>query len=104
MYDLSHLHAIELRLSNERERLRHAKTKMEIEMRTVWVRGAEKELEQEKEFLRKRGVVIPAAPTKEELFAELDQIEKDLGIIPIENSIDLTDEELLKELKDMGFE
>ena len=51
MIDLSHLHALEYRLSNERVRLAEAKTKKEIEMRKVWVAGIEKEIENEKKFL-----------------------------------------------------
>lgn len=40
----SHLHAIELRLSNERLRLAAAKTAGERKQRQVWIRAAEKEL------------------------------------------------------------
>ena len=47
---MNHLSALELRLSNERERLRNAKTEPERELRRVWIIQIEKEIRQEKEF------------------------------------------------------
>ena len=41
---MSHLNALQVRLSNERVRLANAKTKAEREMRRVWVAGIEKEI------------------------------------------------------------
>jgi hypothetical protein len=49
--DTTHLNALELRLSHERERLAKAKTNGEREMRAVWVAGIEKEISQELAFL-----------------------------------------------------
>lgn len=51
MKDLSHLDAIRARLERERERLANAATEGERAMRAVWVRGAEKELADELQFL-----------------------------------------------------
>jgi hypothetical protein len=49
--DNSHLKALQLNLSNERSRLDSAKTKQERELRTVWVRQIEREIEAERSFL-----------------------------------------------------
>lgn len=61
----SHLDALNLRLSNERVRLSQAKTKNEIELRTVWVQGIEKEIKSEIEFLKSKGI---------EVFTSIDDI------------------------------
>ncbi|WP_145142255.1 hypothetical protein [Paenibacillus sp. Y412MC10] len=47
----SHLNALYVRLSHERSRLDAAKTEQEREIRGVWVKGIEKEIESEKQFL-----------------------------------------------------
>lgn len=41
---MSHLNALQVRLSNERVRLANAKTEAERELRRVWVAGIEKEI------------------------------------------------------------
>ena len=73
MIDLSHLHALELGLSHERERLRKARTEREREMRAVWVAGYEKEIAAERTFL---GLEPETAPdpnlTLDEILAELE--------------------------------
>jgi len=51
MTDLTHLHALELNLSHERMRLFAAKSEGERELRAVWVRQLEKEIEAEYKFL-----------------------------------------------------
>jgi len=61
----SHLDALNLRLSNERVRLSQAKTQNEIELRTVWVKGIEKEIKSEIEFLKSKGI---------EVFTSIDDI------------------------------
>ena len=48
---MSHLNALELRLSNERNYLSNAKTEKEKSLRTVWIAQIEKEIKSEKEFL-----------------------------------------------------
>lgn len=48
---MDHLSALQLRLSNERIRLSQATNKKEIELRTVWVKQMEKEVEGEIKFL-----------------------------------------------------
>ena len=47
----THLDALELRLSHERERLAKAKTERERQIRQVWVSGIEKEISSERKFL-----------------------------------------------------
>lgn len=47
----SHLQACITRLANERQRLAAATDKNEIELRTVWVRQMEKEVNGEERFL-----------------------------------------------------
>lgn len=64
-----HLHALRLRLSNERCRLASATSPQEIELRKVWVAQIEKEIAQEEAFMRHE----PASDmTDDELFAELN--------------------------------
>lgn len=75
---MEHLNALEHRLFNEKQRLDAATGKREKEIRTVWVAQIEREIEKEKEFLRKRGIVAQDASADElpdmsddELLAEL---------------------------------
>lgn len=65
---MTHLDALELRLSNERLRLSAATSTQEKEMRTVWVAQIEKEIAAEYKFL---GIAPPADMTDEEILAEL---------------------------------
>lgn len=51
MESLSHLNALQLHLSNERNRLATAKTQSEKELRAVWVRQLENEVAGEMAFL-----------------------------------------------------
>lgn len=72
MIDTRHLHALELALSHERERLRLAKSDQEIALRTAWVAQCEKEVAGERAFL---GLSDPsAAPemTDDELLRALN--------------------------------
>lgn len=71
MPDHSHLHAIELRLSHERDRLRRATRPDEIAIRTVWVAGYEKELADERRFLGLADDSASRDLTDDELLAEL---------------------------------
>jgi len=68
----SHLDALNLRLSNERVRLSQAKTQNEIELRTVWVQGIEKEIKSEIEFLKSKGI---------EVFTSIDDIPDDDALL-----------------------
>jgi hypothetical protein len=47
---MDHLSALELRLSNERIRLSNAQTDAERELRQVWIKQIEKEIEAERGF------------------------------------------------------
>ncbi len=51
MTDMSHLIALEQRLSNEQAYLAKAKTENERELRKVWIAQIEKEIASEKKFL-----------------------------------------------------
>ena len=65
-----HLSALQLRLSNERARLAAATSPGEIAMRKVWVAQIEKEIAQER-----------------------------VHVIPEARNIDMTDDELLEQLR-----
>jgi hypothetical protein len=56
---MSHLDALNLRLSNERNRLAKARTATEREQRQVWVAQVEKEIAREEEFLGKQAGPLP---------------------------------------------
>lgn len=47
----SHLHALEIGLSHERERLAQARTSTERRLRSVWVQQREREIAGERKFL-----------------------------------------------------
>lgn len=70
MYDLSHLNAIELRLSHERSYLAAAKTDKERTLRRVWIAQIEKEIAAEYVHL---GISAKseAVMSDDELLAEL---------------------------------
>ena len=71
MTDYSHLNALELSLSHERERLRLARSPLEVEYREIWVRQYEREIASERELLG-----LPpesdAPMSLDEILAELD--------------------------------
>lgn len=70
MTDLSHLDALQVRLSHERARLAAATRPREIELRTVWVAGIEREITHEMDFLS--GGKAPAVDmSDDELLAAL---------------------------------
>jgi hypothetical protein len=66
----SHLDALELRLSHERDRLNRATAASEIEMRSVWVKQIEREIADERSHL---GISPEQAAdiSDDELFAAL---------------------------------
>jgi hypothetical protein len=70
MKDLSHLHALELGLSHERQRLASAKNDNERKLRQVWVKQYEKQIVDERERL---GLPpdVPENLSDEELLAAL---------------------------------
>ncbi len=57
--DRSHLDALNLRLSHERERLGVAKTVGEVTVRLAWVHGIEREIAAELEFLGQQAGELP---------------------------------------------
>lgn len=64
---MMHLSALELRLSNERQRLTLATTPAERELRSVWITQIEKEIEREQGF-----IALPQL-SDDELLAELEK-------------------------------
>jgi uncharacterized lipoprotein YddW (UPF0748 family) len=54
MTDASHLSALRVRLSNEREYLRRAKTDAERKLRGVWIAQIEREIAHEERFIAER--------------------------------------------------
>lgn len=75
MFDLSHLDAIDLRLSHERARVTEARNAKDRTWREHNVRMIERERVGELAFLAKQGYVEPAPMTLDEIFAELDDDE-----------------------------
>lgn len=69
--DLTHLNALNLRLSHERGYLARAVTGQEKALRTVWIAQIEREIARERAFL---GLGPDAAPdmSDDELLAELN--------------------------------
>ena len=70
MTDFSHLNALQHRLFNEQERLASAKSDQERELRQVWVRQIEKEIEAEYKFLGIEPVKLDDI-SLDDLFAEI---------------------------------
>ena len=74
MTDRTHLNALELRLSHEREYLRAATSEGEKALRRVWIAQIKREIECEEHFILgvvpSRTVLTPAL-TDDELLAEL---------------------------------
>lgn len=58
MYDTTHYAALMTRLSNEKGYLARAIKQSEIELRSVWIKQIEKEIEQEAEFLKSKGIDV----------------------------------------------
>lgn len=56
MYDTEHYVALMTRLSHEKQYLSQATKQSEIELRSVWIKQIEKEIEQEAAFLKSKGV------------------------------------------------
>ena len=75
MYNLDHYFSLCHRLDNEKEWLENAKTDKEKELRSVWVKQLEKEIEKEKEFLLSKGLTVESevdSMTDDELLKELE--------------------------------
>lgn len=72
--DLSHLHALELRLSNEQQRLTESSIPDEVRIRMVWINQIKKEIEAEKTFLGLTSIDMLQNMSDAEL---LDQLLKD---------------------------
>lgn len=68
---MTHLDALQLNLSNERNRLAAATCPKERELRAVWVAQLEKEIAGEKAFLGMTDTP-PAPMSDDDLFAELN--------------------------------
>jgi hypothetical protein len=76
MYDTTHYVALMTRLSNEKGYLAIARSQSEIELRSVWIKQIEKEIAQEAEFLKSKGIDVyhsidDNSLTEDELLNEL---------------------------------
>lgn len=75
MYDTEHYVALMARLSNEKQYLSQATKQSEIELRSVWIKQIEKEIEQEAAFLLSKGVDVYSSVddnmSDDDLLAEL---------------------------------
>ena len=71
MTDLSHLNALEIRLSHERGYLAAAKSTKERAIREVWIAQIEREIVGEKKFLGLEAEAGLPEMTDDELLAEL---------------------------------
>jgi len=69
--DLSHLSALQHRLSHERDYLAKAKTVREQELRKVWIAQLEKEISAERKFLGLGEETAPEDMSNDDLLAEL---------------------------------
>jgi hypothetical protein len=71
--DRTHLHALELRRSHERDRLARAATGKERDLRRVWLAQIEREIEDERAHLGLPAADVGAGgeSSVDELFAEL---------------------------------
>lgn len=58
MYNTTHYAALMTRLSNEKGYLVAATKQSEIELRSVWIKQIEKEIAQEAEFLKSKGIDV----------------------------------------------
>lgn len=67
MYDTTHYVALITRLSNEKGYLTLATNQTEIELRSVWIKQIEKEIAQEVEFLKSKGIDVYHSEVDNEL-------------------------------------
>ena len=72
MTDRTHLHALELRLSNERMHRAAARTDSEQELRSVWISQLQREIAGERAFLGLPPEEKLPEMTLDEILAELE--------------------------------
>lgn len=75
-YNTDHYEALMNRLSNEKSRLAACANPKEIELRKVWVAGIEKEIANEVEFLKDKGIEVYASI--DDLFMSDDELMNEL--------------------------
>lgn len=88
MYDTTHYVALMTRLSNEKARLAACTKPKEIELRKVWVAGIEKEIANEVEFLKSKGIEVYASI--DDLFMSDDELMNEL----LSDSVDIEQQEV----------
>lgn len=88
MYDTTHYAALMTRLSNEKARLAACTKPKEIELRKVWVMGIEKEIANEVEFLKSKGIEVYASI--DDLFMSDDELMNEL----LSDSVDIEQQEV----------
>lgn len=88
MYDTDHYVALMNRLSNEKARLAACTKPKELELRKVWVAGIEKEIANEVEFLKSKGIEVYASI--DDLFMSDDELMNEL----LSDSVDIEQQEV----------
>ena len=79
MYTTEHYVALMVNLSNERQRLSCATSQGEIELRSVWVKQLEREVEAEVEFLSSKGVNVYAETNEVDSMSDDDLLNELMG-------------------------
>lgn len=79
MYDTTHYAALMTRLSHEKQYLLEAKTEQEKELRTVWIAQIEKEITQEVEFLKSKGINVYSEKSEVDSMSDDDLLNELLG-------------------------
>lgn len=79
MYTTEHYVALMANLSKERQRLSCATSQGEIELRSVWVKQLEREVEAEVEFLSSKGVNVYAETNEVDSMSDDDLLSELMG-------------------------
>ena len=79
MYDTTHYVALMNRLSNEKDYLTRAVGSEAIKMRKVWISQIEKEIAQEVEFLKSKGIDVYADTSVVDSMSDDDLMNELLG-------------------------
>lgn len=87
-YNTDHYEALMNRLSSEKARLEACTKPKEIELRKVWVAGIEKEIANEVEFLKSKGIEVYASI--DDLFMSDDELMNEL----LSDSVDIEQQEV----------
>lgn len=88
-YNTEHYTALMTRLSNEKARLAACTKPKELELRKVWVAGIEKEIANEVEFLKSKGIEVYASI--DDLFMSDDELLNELfgDVVEAQEEVDV---------------